>query len=101
MRFFNWIRSKPKYAVWVDRTDNGKYIARIVDAHDAEKEAKGAGISLKTIFMLPVNCRRKQAASAWADAIEALDTVGADKFHLAPCYVEKEGGGATKYDPNP
>ena len=98
MSIFNWLRGKPKYSIWIDITDNGKYIARIVEANDAAKEADGSGICLKTIFMLPVNCRRNMAETAWADAIQALHDVGAYGYRRAPCYVEKAGGGVTKYN---
>lgn len=100
MSIFNWLRRKPKYAIWIDLTDNGKFLARIVNVEAAERAAlRGIGISPHTIFMLPISQRRILAASSWADAIAALKKVGAHNFLLAPCYVEQEGGGATKYDP--
>ena len=101
MSIFNWLRRKPKYAVWIDRTSDGRYLSRIVDGKDAERCMKDEA-SPRTYFVTPIQDRCATPVGAWADALDALKDIEAGNFHLAECYVEKEGGGVfnPKYDPS-
>ena len=99
MSFLNWFRRKPDYAIWVDRTDKGRYLARIVDSVDAESVYRSKVGSPRNIFVMPISKRVDISASAWADAVVALTAIGADNPHLATCYIEKEDGGVSKWDP--
>ena len=75
MSIFNWFRREPKYAIWIDLTDEDLYLARIVDAKSAALCHKAQAGSPHTIFMMSINKRRSLTQTAWEDAIAALDSV--------------------------
>lgn len=92
MGLFSWLFRKPRpaVAVYVDRSDKGNYIARIVRADDPEI---GRG-KPTTLWVRPVQKRFGSAKSAVQDALASMRPICEPQDGMA-VYVERAEGGVS------